>query len=183
MVSPPLSSRVEEGNTASGLRIQSRSSCLFAKRARHADEGQIVAGCGASNRSRRDVIDMKGCFVPFLGETAILAMVTRPTHNVMAPPDGDGAHVRVAESRARAECAARSRSSVRNSASSTRPSASARSASLNAFPASCLSRSSRRRALSAAGSRNPARSSGISSSNATTRDIKPTSHQEYGSRA
>jgi hypothetical protein len=160
MVSPPLSSWVEVDNTPSGLRIQSRSWCCFAKRARHAGEGQIVGGCGASNRSRHDVIDMKGCLLGFLRETAILAMVARPMHNLLVQPDRNGAHVPFEEARARAERSARSRSSVRNSVSSTRPSSSRRSASLNAFPASCQPRSSRRRALSATGSRNPAKSSG-----------------------
>jgi hypothetical protein len=128
MLAPPLSARMEERDGASGLRVLPGSTRLFPKRTRDTSQGQVVGSGQASCGPRHNVVNVEGCFLPVLGQSAVLTPITRAEHDPTTQWIRDAAHRRFEETAARPAPSARRRRSVSNSASSTKPSASDRSA-------------------------------------------------------
>src|SRR5262245_9948451 len=104
------------------------------------------------------MIHMEDCLLSLLGEAAILTAVTRARAHATAQRWGNAAH---AADRLRVRVA-RILRRLRNSAISTNPSASFRSAEVRGVPASCLSRRACSRSWTALGSRMDAMLFGIS---------------------
>ena len=104
----------------------------LSQRTGNAGESQIACRRWPAGRLPDDVIDVKNGFLSRLRQPTILATIAGPAHDLSPQPGGDGGHC--------AMRSARRRSSVKNSARLTKPSASARSTAVSGWPESCRSR-------------------------------------------
>lgn len=157
MITPNIRTRMKQGNLTNARRVSGHAPRTLSKRARHACERQVFLYCRAAVRHRHNVIDMKCGFLSQLRHPAILAASVRAAHD-------RGTKARRYIHAVLAPDLARSLSSERNSAVSTRPSATFRSAAVSGVPESCWSRRDSSRLLTPAGSLKPAIPAGIGSS-------------------
>ena len=81
MVRPNLGSRIEDGNVAPRRRIGNELSRALAKRTGDARQGEIgfdgLPACGLWI----NVVDVKGRFLPCVGEATILALLAGPCND------------------------------------------------------------------------------------------------------
>ena len=160
MLSPFVPPRIEEGNILTSHRVRCGHSRRLAERAGNTCQCKVIqCRCPAAN-TRENVINVKGCFLRFLGKTTILANVTSPlTHS----PDQRSQDVAAHESACPETRFVRSLSNASMSTRSVSASASWRSVSDSDPSLSCRSRSVCNRASRAEGKRNCSQSSGNSS--------------------
>jgi hypothetical protein len=78
MQSPRISTRVENGGSLRGFRIQGRLAGSLSQRTGNAGKSQIIQNCLAPGKNRNSVVNMKNRFLAGLGETTILASVFSP---------------------------------------------------------------------------------------------------------
>jgi hypothetical protein len=168
---PVVTARMKEIDNFPGIWIFSNATSAFAQGITNACQAEVVFCTHPFVGARHDVIDMKSGDLTFLRQATILAAVPGASDDQASQPFGNAAH-----ERGRRCCplrSARSRKRLNISASSTRPSASRRSA-LDKLPwSSCLSSSWCKRRSSALGKRNCFRSPGNSTCTTTWSAMEP----------
>jgi hypothetical protein len=63
MLRPHITARIEQRNFLFGLRINGGSTCAFAERAGNASQCEVVSDGFSANSNRRDVVNVKSCFL------------------------------------------------------------------------------------------------------------------------
>jgi len=126
---PRLITRVKQEGFNSGEWINRAAACAFAQGAGNAGESQVFQLGFATRYYWNDVVGMKSRLLPFLGQSTVFATVSRPLDNL-------GLQSRRDVHAACVDLFARSYSRERNSATSTSPSASRRSATVRGVPES-----------------------------------------------
>ncbi len=121
----------------------------FVQGTRYTSKRQIIRSGGSASGKGYDVVDVKGSRLSLLRKPAILTAMVRPCDDQLPQSSWDIAHGVDAEAAARS---ARRRSSDKNSARATRPSASWRSATVRVSPWSWRSSSVWSRFCTAGGS-------------------------------
>ena len=133
MCPPVVVARREDADFVARIRIAHVQSGGLSQRARDTSECQIAGRCRSPGAHRNDMIDVKRCFLSDLRKPTIFASVLGASDHRSAKPLANHRH----DSEPPGACrSARNRRTVSVSASSTNPSASARSWDVRASPRS-----------------------------------------------